>query len=96
MPPEFQERLRSRAAEELSQINSVLNALNTQIMHAVQRGGQAYLSSATIGGKFALRACITNFRTTRADIDKTLEIIRETARQIEERRLDQGPPRATA
>ena len=83
VPQEFQAKLRSRAAAELSQIDSVLNQLNAQIMHAVQRGGQAYLSSATIGGKFALRACITNFRTTRADIDKTLEIVRETARQID-------------
>jgi len=59
-----------------------LDSLNTKIMNAVQRGGQAYLSSATIHGKFALRACITNFRTTRADIDTTLEIIREMGRKI--------------
>ena len=51
-------------------------------MNAVQRGGRAYLSSATIRGKFALRACITNFRTTRADIDQTLEIIRDAAREL--------------
>jgi hypothetical protein len=50
-------------------------------MLAVQRGGQAYLSNATLRGRFALRACITNFRTTQADIDKTLEIIREAAQQ---------------
>jgi glutamate/tyrosine decarboxylase-like PLP-dependent enzyme len=59
-----------------------LDQLNTQIMNLVQRGGRAYLSSATIQGKFALRACITNFRTTRADIDQTLEIIREAAREL--------------
>jgi len=59
---------------------SELNKLNERIMYAVQRGGRAYLSSATIHGKFALRACITNFRTTRADIEQTLEIIREAAR----------------
>jgi aromatic-L-amino-acid/L-tryptophan decarboxylase len=46
----------------------------------VQRGGEAYVSNATIRGKFALRACITNFRTTREDIDKTLEIIRRAGR----------------
>jgi len=51
-------------------------------MNAVQRGGRAYLSSATIRGKFALRACITNFRTTRADIDQTLEIIRDAAQEL--------------
>lgn len=55
---------------------AALNELNAQIMHTVQRGGEAYVSNATIRGKFALRACITNFRTTRADIDQTLAIIR--------------------
>ena len=56
-----------------------LNRRNEKIMYAVQRGGRAYLSSATIHGKFALRACITNFRTTRVDIEETLQIIREAA-----------------
>jgi glutamate/tyrosine decarboxylase-like PLP-dependent enzyme len=63
-------------------IDSELDELNTKIMHTVQRGGRAYLSSATITGRFALRTCITNFRTTRADIDETLEIIREAGREI--------------
>ncbi len=58
-----------------------LNELNARIMHAVQRGGDAYISNATIGSKFALRACVTNFRTTRADIERTLDIIREAARE---------------
>ena len=62
---------------------SGLNELNARIMHAVQRGGRAYISNATIDDKFALRACITNFRTTREDIDQTLQIIRETAQELE-------------
>ena len=36
-----------------------------------------YLSNATIDGRFALRACITNFRTTRADIERVLTVVRE-------------------
>jgi glutamate/tyrosine decarboxylase-like PLP-dependent enzyme len=60
-------------------INTELDELNNRIMLAVQRGGRAYVSSATLRGSFALRACITNFRTTRADIDETLEIIRDAA-----------------
>jgi len=60
-----------------------LNRLNERIMHRVQRGGRAYLSNAMLRGKFALRACIINFRTTRADIDLTLEIVREAAKEIE-------------
>jgi glutamate/tyrosine decarboxylase-like PLP-dependent enzyme len=62
--------------------DSPLDELNNQIMLAVQRGGKAYVSSAIIRGAFALRACITNFRTTRADIDETIEIIRQAAREI--------------
>jgi glutamate/tyrosine decarboxylase-like PLP-dependent enzyme len=61
-----------------------LDELNTGIMNRVQRGGRAYLSSATIHGKFALRACITNFRTTRADIDETLEILRDAGKNASE------------
>jgi glutamate/tyrosine decarboxylase-like PLP-dependent enzyme len=60
-----------------------LNRLNERIMQRVQRGGRAYLSNAVLGGKFALRACIINFRTSRADIDLTLEIVRRAANEIE-------------
>ena len=59
-----------------------LNQLNERIMAAVQKGGRAYLSNATVNGKFALRACITNFRTTKADLEETLEVVREAARQL--------------
>jgi glutamate/tyrosine decarboxylase-like PLP-dependent enzyme len=66
-----------------SQVNSRINQLNERIMHRVQRSGRAYVSNAMLRGKFALRACIINFRTTRADIDLTLEVIRQAAREIE-------------
>jgi len=57
-----------------------LNQLNERIMALVQKGGRAYVSNATVKGRFALRACITNFRTTKADIDATVEAVREAAR----------------
>jgi aromatic-L-amino-acid/L-tryptophan decarboxylase len=81
LPKGTKARLDSSLAAERAQIDRELDALNTRLMIAVQRGGQAYLSNATLRGRFALRACITNFRTTRADIDKTLDIIREQARR---------------
>lgn len=59
-----------------------LDQLNQKIMAAVQKGGRAYLSNATVNGKFALRACITNFRTTKADIEETLAVVREAARAL--------------
>ncbi|HSE16786.1 MAG TPA: pyridoxal-dependent decarboxylase [Pyrinomonadaceae bacterium] len=59
-----------------------LDRLNERIMEMVQKGGRAYLSNATVNGKFALRACITNFRTTKADIDETLAAVREAAETL--------------
>lgn len=75
VPPRLRVKLKSSG--EYAAIDSELDQLNEKIMLAVQRGGRAYVSSATLSGRFALRACITNFRTTRADIDETLEIIRD-------------------
>src|ERR1051325_1941031 len=63
-----------------------LNELNEQVMGLVQRGGRAYVSNATVNGHFALRACITNFRTTKADIEETLDAIRDAGRSFTERR----------
>ena len=42
-------------------------------MVEVQRDGDSYLSNAIIDGRFALRACIVNFRTTAADVDRLLD-----------------------
>ena len=58
-----------------------LDRLNERIMGRVQTGGRAYVSNATVGGNFALRACITNFRTTKSDIEETIEAIRDAARR---------------
>ena len=56
-----------------------LDSLNESILTQVQKGGRAYVSNATIDGRFALRACITNFRTTKSDIEQTIAVIREAA-----------------
>ena len=63
---------------------SELDRLNEKIMAAVQNSGRAYLSNATVNGRFALRACITNFRTTKVDLEETLTVVREAAKTIDE------------
>jgi glutamate/tyrosine decarboxylase-like PLP-dependent enzyme len=78
-PQRLRERLRSEDEEERARVNNELDELNARVMRRVQRGGRAYLSNATINGRYALRACITNFRTTTADILETLSIVREAA-----------------
>jgi glutamate/tyrosine decarboxylase-like PLP-dependent enzyme len=47
---------------------SYLNELNLALLTRLQSSGEAYLSNAVVHGKFALRACIVNFRTSYADI----------------------------
>ena len=48
----------------------------------VQRDGDSYLSNATINGRFALRACIVNFRTEAADVERLLATIRRVAARM--------------
>lgn len=55
---------------------------NRQLMVEVQRDGDSYLSNATIDGRFALRACIVNFRTEQADVERLLETIRRVAARL--------------
>ena len=62
-------------------MNRELDRLNAALMARVQTSGRAYISNATVRGHFALRACITNFRTTKSDIELTLEAIRDAARE---------------
>jgi glutamate/tyrosine decarboxylase-like PLP-dependent enzyme len=52
-----------------------LNALNEALIERIQNSGEAFLSNAVIGGRYALRACIVNFNTTEADIRAIPEIV---------------------
>lgn len=54
---------------------------NEAILRRVIARGRVYLSNATINGRFALRACFVNHRTTREDVD---EIIREVIAAADE------------
>jgi glutamate/tyrosine decarboxylase-like PLP-dependent enzyme len=56
-------------------IEEYLNQLNTEVLTRLQNSGEAYVSNAVIDGKFALRACIVNFRTSLEDIEALPEIV---------------------
>ena len=56
-----------------------LNTLNEDLLLRLQRSGEAYFSNAVINGKFALRACIVNFRTSDEDIEALPELIARLA-----------------
>lgn len=52
-----------------------LDVLNKQIMELVQAEGKAFLTNTTLGGRFALRACILHYATAEQDIDALLAAV---------------------
>jgi len=60
-----------------------LNQLNTELLTRLQNSGEAYISNAVIDGKFTLRSCIVNFRTSLADIEALPEIVIRLGREVD-------------
>jgi glutamate/tyrosine decarboxylase-like PLP-dependent enzyme len=60
----------------------VLNKLNRKILSTLQAEAWAYPSHATVDGKYLIRVCITNFRTTDQDIDQLPDKVLSIARNI--------------
>lgn len=83
VPPGWQAKFEQVSISERDTLNLELNNFNERLMHRVQRDGRAYISNAVLRGRFALRVCIVNFRTTRNDLDMTLGILRDAAATIE-------------
>jgi glutamate/tyrosine decarboxylase-like PLP-dependent enzyme len=60
-----------------------LDELNRELLTTLQNSGEAYLSNAVISGRFALRACIVNFRTTHADIAALPPLVVRLGKEID-------------
>ena len=60
-----------------------LDALNRELLDRLQRGGEAFVSNAVVGGRYVLRACIVNFHTARADVEAVPEIVARVGRTID-------------
>jgi aromatic-L-amino-acid/L-tryptophan decarboxylase len=61
-----------------------LDRLNQMLLTRVERSGEAFLSNAVVGGRFLLRTCIVNFRTSVADIETLLALLSRLGREIDE------------
>jgi glutamate/tyrosine decarboxylase-like PLP-dependent enzyme len=60
-----------------------LQRLNQDLLVRVERSGEAFLSNAVVGGRFAIRACIVNFRTIAADLDALLTLLVRLGREAD-------------
>jgi glutamate/tyrosine decarboxylase-like PLP-dependent enzyme len=77
VPPDLRQHAGSVETEKY------LKQLNESILSRVEIGGEAFLSNAEIDGKFALRACIVNFRTSLEDVEAVPELIVRIGRQTD-------------
>jgi aromatic-L-amino-acid/L-tryptophan decarboxylase len=68
-------------AQLRNQSPKTIDAFNERLLVALQRDGSSYLSNATLGGRFALRGCVLNYRTTLRDMEILLDDLRRVARK---------------
>jgi len=55
------------------------DATNRALLDRLQLGGDVFITSTELGGRFVLRACIVNHRSTRADVDRLIAAITSAA-----------------
>lgn len=75
VPADLRSKIGHPAVEEQ------LNRLNQDLLALLEKSGEAFVSNAVIDGKFALRACIVNFRTSDNDVEALLEILARLGRE---------------
>jgi aromatic-L-amino-acid/L-tryptophan decarboxylase len=59
-----------------------LNALNKEVTERMQSGGEAFITSAMLGNRFVLRACILHYATTERDLDIMLDAVQAAAASV--------------
>jgi aromatic-L-amino-acid/L-tryptophan decarboxylase len=66
------------------QAPQTIDAFNERLLVALQRDGSSYLSNTTLNGRFALRGCVLNYRTTLRDMEILLDDLRRVAKSLPE------------
>src|SRR5947207_1561830 len=65
-----------------NQSPKVVDAFNERLLVALQRDGSSYLSNTMLGGRFALRGCVLNYRTTLRDMEILLDDLRRVSKPL--------------
>jgi glutamate/tyrosine decarboxylase-like PLP-dependent enzyme len=74
-----------RASTGSDATEAYLNRLNEELQSAIEKSGEAFLSNAIVGGKYALRACIVNFRSSLEDIEALPPLVVRLGREVQRR-----------
>jgi len=76
VPPRLKQALAAADEGERARIDIQLDGLNERLLVELQRDGSSYLSNARLHGRFSLRGCVMNYRTTPRDMEILLEDLR--------------------
>ncbi len=60
-----------------------LNRLNAELLTRLQQSGEAFVTNAVIKGRFVLRACIVNFRTSLDDVKALPGIVARLGQEVD-------------
>lgn len=71
------EQFRGRPLTEREEAD--VDSFNERLMVALQADGSSYVSNARLRGRFALRGCVLNYRTTEDDMRLLVEDVRRVA-----------------
>jgi glutamate/tyrosine decarboxylase-like PLP-dependent enzyme len=79
LPARLKRVLATARPSERKTIEEQLDAHNERLLLALQRDGSSYLSNARLRGRFSLRGCVMNFRTTLRDMEILLDDLHRVA-----------------
>jgi glutamate/tyrosine decarboxylase-like PLP-dependent enzyme len=82
VPPSLKTALAAADENEHARIDEELDALNERLLVELQKDGSSYLSNARLHGRFSLRGCVMNYRTTPRDMEILLDDLRRLAQVI--------------
>jgi len=83
LPARLKRTLATVSPSEREKTEEQLDAHNERLLLALQRDGSSYLSNARLRGRFSLRGCVMNYRTTRHDMEILLDDLRRVATRLE-------------
>lgn len=83
VPARLKRALADANEVERERLGEQLDAFNERLLVELQQDGSSYLSNTRLGGRFSLRGCVLNYRTTLRDMEILLDDLRRVAQKVE-------------
>lgn len=90
VPVHLREQMGTARSGPRDQIERKLDEWNERLLVALQLDGSSYLSNALLNGRFSLRGCVINYRTTLRDMEILLDDLRRVATTLADGHLQRS------